>query len=167
MDERGNRGKGLIAARAFVPGEMLISTAKHVMLTPDTARSSHMGNLFAQAGLTGCASGDATSQECTALLVFHLVDEYHNESSPLAPWMKLFPRQLTSPLFWSEDEYEELQGSNLYDICQGWRSSIEGLYKRTVAALKRKFPAKFTAKSLKSSREGAAVRGKYRFGKEP
>jgi hypothetical protein len=121
---------------------------------------------FAEAGLPGCAKGDGTSSECTALLVFSLLDEYHNASSDLAPWMRshslshslslsvtcvchththththtrLFPRKLTSPLFWTEDEYEHLQGSNLYEICAGWEQSITNTYQKSIRALRARF----------------------------
>ena len=44
-ENRGNdgRGRGLIAVRSFVPGELLLATSNSVMFTPDTARRSRMG----------------------------------------------------------------------------------------------------------------------------
>ena len=148
--EKDGRGRGLIAVRAFVPGELLLATPNAVMFTPDTARRSRMGARFAEAGLKGCAKGDGTSSDCTALLVFHLLEEYHNASSDLAPWMRLFPRQLSSPLFWTEDEYEQLQGSNLYEICAGWAQSIKDTYSASIRALRAKFPEVFPKKGKRS-----------------
>ena len=45
IDNRGEdgRGRGLIAVRSFVPGELLLATSNSVMFTPDTARRSRMG----------------------------------------------------------------------------------------------------------------------------
>ena len=146
-------GKGLVAARAFAPGELLLATPRAVMLTPDSARESEMGTMFAQAGLAGCPRGDATSNECTALLVFHLISVYHNASTPFAPWMRVLPRELSSPMFWSEDEYEELAGCNLYDICNGWKQSVKALFQSTHQKLRARFPAEFGKRSIYSLHE--------------
>ena len=143
----------MIAKKPFMAGSLLMSTPKSVMVTPDTARTSEMGWHFQQAGLPGCARGDGTSNDCTALLVFHIIEIYHNRSHPFARWMTVLPRNLQSPLFWNEDDYEELQGSNLYSICLGWKQSVSDLYKATIRELRAKFPTKFSQSQSKYTRK--------------
>ncbi len=46
------------------------------------------------------------------------------------PWLRVLPRQLSSPVFWSEDEYQELEGSNLHEICAGISTYICGHVER-------------------------------------
>jgi len=128
-------GRGLLARRSFMPGETMLAVPPELLITPDMARRSEVGRAFREHGLDDCSGGEDSTYECMPLLAMHLTVLYYNESHDFHPWMKILPRKLTTPLFWSDKEREELQGSNLYNMLDGWTMNVEKLHRSTARVL--------------------------------
>ena len=139
-----DKGVGLFATRNFTKNETMVSCPRSLLMTPQDAKDSRMAVLFKEANIPDCQTGN--DAHCTAFLAMHLIHTARNASSPLAPWMKIIPRNLGTTVTWSEEELDELEGSNAHNIAIAWKEHIKQVHADTVLPIRYRHPKEVTRK---------------------
>eukprot|EP00727_Mastigamoeba_balamuthi_P010863 m51a1_g64 putative histone-lysine n-methyltransferase setd3 (507) ;mRNA; f:213303-215263 len=100
-------GTGIVATADHAEGDVLVEVPRALMMTEETAAASQSASI-----LKGAA---ALFPEVAVAL--HLLGEKHNIKSKWAPYIKILPKEYTTPLYMPWDVICELRGSSALDEC--------------------------------------------------
>lgn len=98
----------LVATRANTKGQILAAIPQKAWLTQQTVSESPIGVFVEEL--------DGWLQICLFLLY-----EQNKQSSAWGPYIDSLPEQVDLPLFWSQQELQELQGTQLLSSVEGYR----------------------------------------------
>ncbi|GLJ51996.1 hypothetical protein SUGI_1105260 [Cryptomeria japonica] len=102
---------GLVAQRNISQGEVVLEVPKKIWISMDTVYASEIGKLCQ--GL----------RPWVAISLF-LLREKSKLNSPWRPYLNILPETLDSPMFWSEEELAELQGTQLLSSTLGYKDYV-------------------------------------------
>ncbi|MQM18945.1 hypothetical protein Taro_051944 [Colocasia esculenta] len=101
-------GLGLVAQRDIARSEVVLEVPQRLWINPDAAAADpELGRLFS--GLKPWVS----------VALFLITEKSRGLKSPWKPYLDILPASTDSPLFWSEEELSELQGSQLLSTIFG------------------------------------------------
>lgn len=108
---------GLIASKPVAKGETIASIPEGAWITKDTVHQSVLGP-FVQ------------SLEPWVAVALLLVLERGNAASPWRPYLDSMPSEVASPVAWTEEELQMLQGTQLLTAVQGYRAFFGQRYQQ-------------------------------------
>ncbi|KAG0629937.1 hypothetical protein M758_1G140900 [Ceratodon purpureus] len=112
-------GLGLLAQRPVGQGDEILSVPETVWINLATVQKSSLGKVTE--GL----------KSWVAIALF-LIHETSNSNSKWRPYLDTLPKNLDSPLFWSDEELAELQGTQLLGSVVGYLEFLENEYNKVV-----------------------------------
>lgn len=113
----GADGLGLVAhQRAVSQGEEVLSVPQELWMSVAAAHSSPDIGPFCR-----------NLRPWVALALF-LLSEKAKPSSPWRPYIDILPHTLDSPLFWSDEELAQLEGTQLLGSILGYQQHVESEY---------------------------------------
>lgn len=98
----------LVATRSTTKGQTLAAIPQKAWLTQQTVSDSPIGVFVEEL--------DGWLQIC-----LYLLHEQSKQQSVWGPYITSLPREVDLPLFWSEQELQELQGTQLLTSVEGYR----------------------------------------------
>ena len=98
----------LVATRSTTKGQTLAAIPQKAWLTQQTVSDSPIGVFVEEL--------DGWLQIC-----LYLLHEQSKQQSVWGPYIASLPREVDLPLFWSEQELQELQGTQLLTSVEGYR----------------------------------------------
>ena len=101
----------LVATRSTTKGQTLAAIPQKAWLTQQTVSDSPIGVFVEEL--------DGWLQIC-----LYLLHEQSKQQSVWGPYIASLPREVDLPLFWSEDELQELQGTQLLTSVEGYRCRL-------------------------------------------
>ena len=104
----------LVATRPTSRGQTLAAIPQKAWLTQQTVSDSPIGVFVEEL--------DGWLQIC-----LYLLHELSKQQSVWGPYLASLPREVDLPLFWSEQELQELQGTQLLTSVEGYRCSTQSL----------------------------------------
>ena len=104
----------LVATRPTSKGQTLAAIPQKAWLTQQTVSDSPIGGFVEEL--------DGWLQIC-----LYLLHEQSKQSSAWGPYLASLPKEVDLPLFWSEQELQELQGTQLLNSVEGYRCSPSDL----------------------------------------
>ncbi len=104
----------LVATRPTSKGQTLAAIPQKAWLTQQTVSDSPIGVFVEEL--------DGWLQIC-----LYLLHEQSKQSSAWGPYIASLPKEVDLPLFWSEQELQELQGTQLLNSVEGYRCSLPDL----------------------------------------
>ncbi|XP_002983944.2 fructose-bisphosphate aldolase-lysine N-methyltransferase, chloroplastic [Selaginella moellendorffii] len=116
---RGELGLGLFAKRSVSKNQEVVSIPKTLWMDADTVRRSEIGE---------CCEG---LRPWIAVALYLL----HEKAKPHSDWsayIRVLPRTLDSPLFWSEEELAELKGTQLLSSMNGFKEFLKREYDKVM-----------------------------------
>lgn len=132
FDADPNTGRrGLFLTRDVSPRDTVLWVTENCMMSSKTAVESDLFVLKTR-------HEDLTWKE---LLPLFLIYEYNNPESFWRPYLDLLPKHVHTPLFWSDEELEELRGTRLYEITLSRRVRLDRQYEKDVVPLLDEFRA--------------------------
>eukprot|EP00897_Mesotaenium_endlicherianum_P010636 jgi/Mesen1/9600/ME000657S08867 len=123
-------GLGLLARRHIAVGDEVAVIPNSLCISLETVRGSPIGKVV----------GD--DKPWVALALFILLEKA-DENSKWKPYLDILPEKLDSPLFWSDEELAELQGSQLLGQVEGYRELLHAEYERVSQQLLAPHPELF------------------------
>lgn len=115
-----DHGVGLVAQRPISQGDEVLSVPQDFWISVAAAKTSEIGKLCD--GL----------RPWVAVALF-LLFEKAKLNSKWRPYIDTLPDSLDSPLFWSDEELAELQGTQLLGSVLGYRQYVESEYNKLLA----------------------------------
>lgn len=112
-------GLGLLAQRPVGQGDEILSVPEAVWINLAAVQKSSLGQVTQ--GL----------KSWVAVALF-LIQESSNFNSKWRPYLDSLPKTLDSPLFWSDEELAELQGTQLLGSVVGYLAFLENEYNKLV-----------------------------------
>lgn len=110
-------GLGLLTQRPLNQGEEILNVPEAAWINLTTVRNSNLGQICE--GL----------KTWVAIALF-LIQESSNSSSKWRPYLDSLPKTLDSPLFWSDEELAELQGTQLLGSVVGYFEFLQNEYNK-------------------------------------
>jgi hypothetical protein len=98
----------LVAGKDVPAGESFVTVPESAWITPEVAQQSSIGQYLK--GL-----------EPWLQLTLLLLAEKGNPGSKIAAYVNSMPSQPNSPLFWSDEQLQMLQGTQLLESVQGYK----------------------------------------------
>lgn len=98
----------LVATRPTSKGQTLAAIPQKAWLTQQTVSDSPIGVFVEEL--------DGWLQIC-----LYLLHEQSKQQSAWGPYMASLPKEVDLPLFWSEQELQELEGTQLFTSVEGYR----------------------------------------------
>lgn len=80
----------------------------------------------------------------TIIMALHLLHEKLNASSLLQPWISLLPNSFESPLFWTDEELQLLEGSTIVSVVRRRKEAMRSDYDSLFGSLFAEYPELFT-----------------------
>eukprot|EP00250_Pteridium_aquilinum_P005644 c15711_g1_i1 orf=606-2153(-) len=119
-----SQGLGLFAhARPIGQGEEVLSVPQELWMTVAAARAHPDIGPFCE-----------NLRPWVALVLF-LLYEKARPSSPWRPYLDILPSTLDSPLFWSDEELAQLEGTQLLGSILGYQQHVESEYSTLLAEI--------------------------------
>lgn len=118
--EIGEYGVGLWAQRTISQGEEVLSVPQDIWISLSAAKTSEIGKFCD--GL----------RPWVAVALF-LLFEKAKLNSRWRPYIEILPENLDSPLFWSDEELTELEGTQLLGSILGYKEYVDSEYGKLVA----------------------------------
>jgi len=111
-----NEGTGLVATKEIKEGEVFVEVPRELFITEETAIKSLGENILK----------DRFFQMVpTILVVVQLMKESLNEKSFWAPYINLLPKTYSTAIFFTLDDFKQLEGSNVQlEAMRSYRSSL-------------------------------------------
>jgi hypothetical protein len=79
----------------------------------------------------------------TNIMALHLLNEKFNASSNFLPWIQMLPDTFETPMFWSDEELQDLVGSTVYSVTKKRKQTLTADYNNIFGVLFDEFPALF------------------------
>ncbi|KAL6009051.1 hypothetical protein ACLOJK_022278 [Asimina triloba] len=105
-------GLGLVAQRDLPSNEVVLQVPKNLWINPDAVAASDIG--IVSSGL----------KPWVAVALF-LLREKARPDSPWRSYLQILPQSTHSPIFWSEEELSELQGTQLLSTTLGVKDYVQ------------------------------------------
>ena len=109
----GSEGLGLVAQRQVNAGEEVVTVPEALWINVATAQASPRIGPFCE-----------NLKPWVGISLF-LIHEFYNSNSKWRPYLDSLPKTLDSPLLWSEEELQELQGTQLLGSVAGYLEFLE------------------------------------------
>lgn len=109
----GSEGLGLVAERQVNAGEEVVTVPEALWINMATVQASPRIGPF---------SKDLKPWVAISLFLIH---EFYDPNSKWRPYLDSLPKTLDSPLLWSEEELEELRGTQLLGSVAGYLEFLE------------------------------------------
>lgn len=107
------QGLGLLAQKDISRNELVLEVPKSLWINSDTVAASEIGTLCQ--GLRPWIS----------IALFLLREKALGPSSPWFPYLRILPRSTNSPIFWSDEELLEIQGTQLLSTTEGVKEYVQ------------------------------------------
>lgn len=121
-EQCGSQGLGLVAhGRPIVQGEEVLSVPQEFWMSVAAARAHPEIGPF------------CTNFRPWVALALFLLFEKARPSSPWRAYIDILPDTLDSPLFWSDEELAELEGTQLLGSILGYQQHVENEYSALLA----------------------------------
>ena len=121
--------RGVHARKAIMDREVFLSVPKQLIITPQKGRETEIGAKIK-------ASGVRLSWDYLVYITVFLMVQFHDASSWWAPYMDVYPKLVSNfPMFYSEEEKKELQGSPMLKHIDSEIKEIKDEYELIVAAV--------------------------------
>lgn len=116
-------GRGLRARKAFARGDVVVEAALGTCASLASARAD-------EKLMRALESVKASAEAVLAMHVLREVYDFH-EASAYWPWLASLPRDVDSTAGWTEEELDELEGSNVVAFTRAvkeeWRAEYDAL----------------------------------------
>ncbi|XP_010939836.1 fructose-bisphosphate aldolase-lysine N-methyltransferase, chloroplastic isoform X2 [Elaeis guineensis] len=106
-------GLGLVAQRDITKNEVVVEVPKKLWINPDTVAASDIGRVCG--GL----------KPWVAISLFLLREKALGSASSWRPYLDILPLATDSPIFWSEEELSEIQGTQLLSTIMGVKEFVQ------------------------------------------
>ena len=107
-------GMGCVAVNRMEIGSVMATLDKALALTEDVVHGTELGRRVKEKwGIWKAGEGKRTFSEGLAMLVVYVAVNRDNEKNFWYPYLQFCPREYDDPLWWKEDELEELEGTNI------------------------------------------------------
>ncbi|RHZ26093.1 hypothetical protein DYB37_006236 [Aphanomyces astaci] len=134
-----DQGHGVVAAKAFVQGEHTLDIPFRLTMNVHSALSSDLAPLFAS---------EAGTLADVEILALHLMYEKHKGvASFWAPFIRSLPATFDTPIFWNDDQFAALQGTNVSLLAAMMKQQIVADYTSVHSPLFQKYSALFRTPS--------------------
>ncbi|KAF2078643.1 hypothetical protein CYY_000014 [Polysphondylium violaceum] len=111
-----NEGTGLVATKEIKEGEVFVEVPKELFITEQTAIKS-LGE--------GILKERFFQMVPNMLVVLQLIKESLNEKSFWAPYINLLPKTYNTAIYFTLDDFKQLEGSNIQlEAMRSYRSSL-------------------------------------------
>ncbi|CAN6675887.1 unnamed protein product [Malus baccata var. baccata] len=128
-------GMGLVAHRDISKNEVVLEVPKRLWINPDTVSASEIGGVCS--GLKPWVS-----------VALFLIREKSRADSKWRTYLDILPESTNSTVFWSEEELDELQGTQLLSttmsVKEYVRTEFQKLEQETILPNKQLFPSPIT-----------------------
>ncbi|RHZ38529.1 hypothetical protein DYB26_013335 [Aphanomyces astaci] len=131
-----DQGHGVVAAKAFVQGEHTLDIPFRLTMNVHSALSSDLAPLFAS---------EAGTLADVEILALHLMYEKHKGVASF--WAPSLPATFDTPIFWNDDQFAALQGTNVSLLAAMMKQQIVADYTSVHSPLFQKYPALFRTPS--------------------
>lgn len=108
-------GLGLVALKNISRNEVVIEVPKKFWINFDTVTATDIGKFCS--GLKPWMS-----------IALFLLTEKNKEDSPWRSYLDILPTTTDSPIFWSEEELSELQGTQLLSTTVGMKNYVQSVF---------------------------------------
>eukprot|EP00854_Cymbomonas_tetramitiformis_P009804 gene9804-11612_t len=115
-------GIGFVAKRDISRGESTLSVPKTLFMNVESALESPIGEY-------------CTELKPWLILALHLLHEKSSSDSKWSPYIEILPETLDLPLFWSDEELSELQGTQVLESSLNYRSYVQMEYEELATQL--------------------------------
>jgi len=129
----GADGK-LEATEDIKPGELMLSVPFKFLISPKTAGDGPLGPALKEIALPS-----------SIVLTLFLINEKTDPGSFYQPWLSILPDQVSSSLFFSDEEMQELEGSMMQSITMQRREVLAQEYSEVMKILSVNHSALFPA----------------------
>jgi len=129
----GADGK-LEATEDIKPGELMLSVPFKFLISPKTAGDGPLGPALKEIALPS-----------SIVLTLFLINEKADPGSFYQPWLSILPDQVSSSLFFSDEEMQELEGSMMQSITMQRREVLAQEYSEVMKILSVNHSALFPA----------------------
>jgi len=121
--------RGVHAHKQINDHEVFLSVPKQLIITPQKGRETEIGALIK-------ASGVRLSWDYLVYITVFLMVQFHDPASWWAPYMDVYPKLVSNfPMFYTEEEKKELQGSPMLKHIDSEIKEIKDEYDQIVAAV--------------------------------
>lgn len=110
-------GLGLVAERNLGSGDDIFNVPDSICITKETVKASPIGKYV-------------TELKPWIGLALFLISERNNTESSWKAYLDILPTELDLPLFWTEEELSEIQGTQLLGSVESYREYLETEFKR-------------------------------------
>ncbi|ERM94564.1 hypothetical protein AMTRI_Chr04g190680 [Amborella trichopoda] len=118
MVETPHFGLGLVAKRSLSQNQVVLEVPKKLWINSDTVAASEIGRVCG--GLKPWIS----------VALFIITEEKKKNGSPWCPYLDILPQKLDSPLYWSEEELTEIQGTQLLSTTLGVKEYVQSEFSK-------------------------------------
>lgn len=130
-------GLGLVSERDMLRNEVVMEIPKKLWIDTDTVASSEIGSVAL--GLTPWVS----------IALFLLREKAMGADSSWRPYLDILPEETDSPIFWSEEELSQIQGTQLLSTTIGVKEYVQSEFTKVedevILPNKHLFPKTITA----------------------
>ncbi|KAI9472171.1 MAG: hypothetical protein EXX96DRAFT_583114 [Benjaminiella poitrasii] len=126
-----NAGRGVIATKDIKEGDLLFSLPRTILLSQLTTGLSKMEGV----------SEDLTKLTGWSPLIVSMMYESQKEDSFWKPYFDVLPRAFSTPMFWSEDDLKELEGTDI--VAKIGKADAEEAFNNEIMPFMKKYPEIF------------------------
>ncbi|KJZ73949.1 hypothetical protein HIM_06617 [Hirsutella minnesotensis 3608] len=138
-----NAGRGIVATRDIPADTTLFTIPRKAILSIETtALRSHMPHIFED---LGNAEKEQALDSWSALILTLMYEHFLGGASPWKSYMDVLPESFDTPMFWSSQELQMLQGSSM--ISKIGKDEAEGMFRAKLLPAIRSRPDVFTSSS--------------------
>lgn len=124
--------RGMIATVDIAADDSVLDVPFTMMMTLNTAQNGPLQPVVNTKQLTP-----------TNIMALHLLNEKFNASSNFLPWIQMLPDTFETPMFWSDEELQDLMGSTVYSVTKKRKQTLTADYNNIFGVLFDEFPALF------------------------
>ncbi|KAJ6830370.1 putative fructose-bisphosphate aldolase-lysine N-methyltransferase, chloroplastic [Iris pallida] len=110
-------GLGLVAQRSLSRNEVVLEVPKKMWIDSDAVAASDVGRVCSGLGATW-----------VPIALFLLREEGMGQASPWYPYLRILPKETNSPLFWSEEELYQIQGTQLLSTTLSVKEYVQSVF---------------------------------------
>lgn len=110
----GGLGLGLLAHKDLYKKEQVLEIPKSMWINSETVAASEIGRVI----------GRGLKPAWISIALFLLREKALGSSSPWSPYINILPPFTNSPLFWSQEELSQLQGTQLLRTTEGVKDYV-------------------------------------------
>lgn len=115
--DMGPGARGMVATADIAAGDSILDIPFSMLMTLNTAQNGPLKEVV-----------NAKQLNPTVILALHLLDEKFNATSAFRPWLEMLPTTFETPIHWSDDELDELQGSTVFSVTKKRKETLQADY---------------------------------------